>query len=125
MLPLQQVEPAKGLKEPVKRMAALIKGSVPDCTAADFPADPEEACKRLHVFLSVWFPATNNKKEDERRWMLVAVVAALLPAVPLGTVGLLLGSLKKAGAPGTPSGAMSGTSQGAGQCLQKASEKGL
>ena len=61
------MEPAKGLKEPVKRMAALIKGSVPDCTAADFPADPEEACKRLHVFLSVWFPATNNKKEDERK----------------------------------------------------------
>ena len=48
-------------------MAALIKGSVPDCTAADFPADPEEACKRLHVFLNVWFPATNNKKEDERK----------------------------------------------------------
>ena len=54
----------------------------------------------------------------------MAVVAALLPAVPLGTVGLLLGSLKKAGAPGTPSGAMSGTSQGAGAVPAKGIREG-
>ena len=42
------------------------------------------------------------------------VVAAPLPAVPLGTVGLALGSLKKAGTPGTPSGIMKGITQGAG-----------
>ena len=61
------MEPERGLKEPVKRMAALIRGSIPDCTAADFPADPEEACKRLQLFLSVWYPAKNNKKEGERK----------------------------------------------------------
>ena len=40
------------------------------------------------------------------------VVAAPLPAVPLGTLGLALGSLKKAGTPGTPSGIMKGITQG-------------
>ena len=51
----------------VKQLAAIIKGSLPTCSTGDFPADCEEACKRLVSFLALWFPTTNNKKSDERQ----------------------------------------------------------
>ena len=52
-------------------------------------------------------------------------VAAPLPAVPLGTVGLALGSLKKARTPGTPSGIMKGITQEAGAVPAKGIREGL
>ena len=51
----------------VKQLAAIIKGSFSTCSTGDFPADCEEACKRLVSFLALWFPTTNNKKSDERQ----------------------------------------------------------
>ena len=51
----------------VRQLAAIIKGSFSSCSTADFPADCEEACKRLVTFLTLWFPTTNNKKSDERQ----------------------------------------------------------
>ena len=65
LLPLKPVERLD--KDTVKQLAALIRGCVPDCKLEDFPADPEKACKRLQTFLCLWYPATSNKKADERK----------------------------------------------------------
>lgn len=50
----------------VKALSALIKGSIPHCTVADFPTDVYQACKRLVTFLTLWFGASSNKKPEER-----------------------------------------------------------
>ena len=65
LLPVKPVERLE--KDKVKQLAALIKGCIPDCKLEDFPADPEKACKRLQAFLCLWYPATSNKKQDERK----------------------------------------------------------
>ena len=49
-----------------KALSALIKGSIPHCTVADFPTDVYQACKRLVTFLTLWFGASSNKKPEER-----------------------------------------------------------
>ena len=60
----QAAKPAEGC---VKQLTAIIRGSLPTCSTADFLADCEEACKRLVSFLTLWYPTTNNKKSDERQ----------------------------------------------------------
>lgn len=65
LLPMKPVERLD--KDKVKQLAALIRGCIPDCKLEDFPADPEKACKRLQTFLCLWYPATSNKKADERK----------------------------------------------------------
>jgi hypothetical protein len=67
MLPVKADKAAKPEEGCVKQLAAIIKGSLPTCSTGDFPADCEEACKRLVSFLALWFPTTNNKKSDERQ----------------------------------------------------------
>eukprot|EP00435_Cladocopium_sp_Y103_P034758 s1151_g9.t1 len=67
MLPVKGDKAAKPEEGCVKQLVAIIKGSLPTCTPADFPVDCEEACKRLVSFLTLWFPTTNNKKTDERK----------------------------------------------------------
>ena len=83
MLPLKKREMnlqelGKMLKKPAEGSAdkglhhslvALIKGCIPDCKPEDFlpEPEPEEGCKRLHTFLGLWFPATNNKVDCERK----------------------------------------------------------
>ena len=65
LLPVKPVERLE--KDKVKQLAALIKGCIPDCKLEYFPADPEKACNRLQAFLCLWYPATSNKKADERK----------------------------------------------------------
>jgi hypothetical protein len=67
MLPVKADKAAKPEEGCVKQLAAIIKGSFSTCSTGDFPADCEEACKRLVSFLALWFPTTNNKKSDERQ----------------------------------------------------------
>lgn len=67
------VKPAKGLGPgAVQRMSALIKGSLGQVSATDFPTDPEEACKRLLSFLVLWYPTTNMRQPEERAAFQVA-----------------------------------------------------
>ena len=67
MLPVKVDKAAKPEEGYVRQLAAIIKGSFSSCSTADFPADCEEACKRLVTFLTLWFPTTNHKKSDERQ----------------------------------------------------------
>lgn len=69
-LPLQKGEATTSSEEPGERLqkslAALIRGSIPNCSAEDFPANPEEGCKRMATFLNLWYPVTSNKVLMER-----------------------------------------------------------
>ena len=67
MLPVKGDQAAKPAEGCVKQLTAIIRGSLPTCSTADFLADCEEACKRLVSFLTLWYPTTNNKKSDERQ----------------------------------------------------------
>ena len=63
------VKPAKGSRKPevTKSLVAIIKGSLPNCRVEDFPADPENACKRQSSFLSLWYNTSNMRKPEERK----------------------------------------------------------
>ena len=63
------IKPARGPQKPelVKSLVALIKGCLPNCRVDDFPADPENACKRQHQFLTLWYNTSCMRKPEERK----------------------------------------------------------
>ena len=64
MLPVKVDKAAKPEEGYVRQLAAIIKGSFSSCSTADFPADCEEACKRLVT--SFDFVAPNHKQQEKR-----------------------------------------------------------
>ena len=63
------IKPARGPQKPElgKSLVALIKGCLPNCRVDDFPADPENACKRQHQFLTLWYNTSCMRKPEERK----------------------------------------------------------
>ena len=63
------IKPARGPQKPelVKSLVALIKGCLPNCRVDDFPANPENACKRQHQFLTLWYNTSCMRKPEERK----------------------------------------------------------